>query len=372
MSEMAALLAKPGVSMEGLADWEAANEIMLERGWGDGLPMVPPTRERVEKMLQYCERPWDEPVAAIPPRNGAATPLRLAANAVMAGCLPEHFPVLLLAIEAMCEKSFNLYGIQTTTHPCAPLVIMNGPIAKELDINSGHNAFGPGRRSNASLGRAVRLALVNIGGAVPQVGDMATLGQPGKYSFWVAENETANPWEPLHVERGFSADTTTVTVVGADSPQNINDHESITAIGLLKMIAGAMANTGSNNVHYHGEPLLVVGPEHAAAIAAEGYSKADVKRYIYENARVPLGRFSDENIERRMRIKFPEQFANAGPDALVPLCARAEDVMVVVIGGAGKHSAHLPTFGVTRAVTRALTLRDGRLATSVRDFLHCP
>ncbi len=370
MSEMARLLRTPGVSMEGIADWEAANELMMARGWGDGLPIVPPTLERVERMLEYCDRPWDQSVAAIPPRNGAATPLRIAANAVIAGCRPEYFPLLLLAIEAMCEKQFNLYGIQTTTHPCAPLVIMNGPVAKELDINSGHNAFGPGRQSNATLGRAVRLALLNIGGAVPQVGDMATLGHPGKYSFWVAENEAANPWEPLHVERGFSAATTTVTVVGADAPHNINDHESITAVGILKMVVGAMANTGSNNVHYHGEPLVVLGPEHAAAIMREGYSKADVKRYIYENARVPLGKFSDENITRRMRLKFPERFANAGPDALVPLCARAEDVMIIVMGGAGKHSVHIPTFGVTRSVTRALKLSDGRPAASVEEFRH--
>jgi hypothetical protein len=368
MTEMAKLLGRPGISMEGLADWEAANELILANGWGDGLPVVPPTAERVEKMLAWCDRPWDVAVAPIPPRNGAATPLRIAANAVMAGCRPEHFPVLLAAIEAMCQPAVNLYGLQTTTHPCAPLVIMNGPIAREIGINCGHNAFGPGNQGNATLGRAVRLCLLNIGGAQPQVGDMATLGHPGKYAFWVAENEAANPWEPLHVERGFDASTSTITIVGADAPHNINDHESITALGILTMIAGAMATTGSNNVHYHGEPLLVMGPEHAAAVAREGYTKADVKRFLYEHAQVPLGRFSEENITRRMRLKFPERFAKAGLDAGVPLASCPEDFMIVVMGGAGKHSAHLPTFGVTRSVTWPITLQDGRHAASVQDF----
>jgi hypothetical protein len=152
MSEIARYLGTPGIAMEGIEDFEAATELCRERGWGDGLPIVPPTAHRVEKMLAYCDRPWDAPIAAIPPRNGAATPLRLAANAVMAGCRPEYFPLLMLAIEAMSEAPFNLYGIQATTHPVAPLVIVNGPIVRELDINGGHNAFGPGRQSNATIG----------------------------------------------------------------------------------------------------------------------------------------------------------------------------------------------------------------------------
>ena len=196
---MSGLLGAEGASLEAEDDFEQINQLCLERGWGDGLPIVPPTARRVEQMLTYCDRPWHEPVEKIAPRYGEATPLRLAANAVMAGCKPEYFPLLVLAIEAMCEEPFNLYGVQTTTHPCAPLVIVNGPVAGELRLNSGHNAFGPGTHSNATIGRAIRLALLNIGGAIPGLGDMATHGSPAKYAYCVAENEAVSPWPPLHV-----------------------------------------------------------------------------------------------------------------------------------------------------------------------------
>src|SRR5215471_453446 len=144
MTNLAELLKVPGASIEAEDDFDAVNALVNQRGWGDGLPVVPPTASRVAAMLAFCDRAADEPVAKVAPRYGEATPLRLAANAVMAGCRPEYFPLYLLAIEAMCEESFNLYGVQATTHPCAPLVIVNGPVAAELGINCGHNAFGPG------------------------------------------------------------------------------------------------------------------------------------------------------------------------------------------------------------------------------------
>ena len=367
MSHLAQLLTRAGNSIEADDDYEAIDTLYRDRGWTDGLPIVPPTAQRVQRMLAYCDRPWDEPIAAIPPRYGEATPLRLAANAVMAGCRPEYFPLVVLAIEAMCEKQFNLYGIQATTHPCSPLIIVNGPVARELGINSGHNAFGAGTQSNAAIGRAVRLALVNIGGAVSGAGDMSTFGSPAKYSYCIAENEAASPWEPLHVERGFPAVASTVTVVGAECPHNINDHESVTAQGILTMIAGTVAITGSNDVFYaeRGEPVIVLGPEHAATVAADGLSKADAKRFLYERAQLPLGRFSRENIERGLRIRFPERLAHAGPDVLVPMVRSPDDFMIVVLGGSGKHSAYIPTFGLTNAVTRALKFNNGELAPSV-------
>lgn len=368
MSALTALLDAPGASIEADDDFDAVNELCREKGWGDGLPLVPPSAQRVEAMLEWCDRAWDEPVAAIAPRYGAATPLRLAANAVMAGCRPEYFPLIITAIEALCEEPFNLYGIQATTHPVAPLVIVNGPVVQELGINSGHNAFGPGVQANAAIGRAIRLALVNVGGAIPGLGDMSTFGSPAKYTYCVAENEARNPWEPLHVERGFPREASTVTVVGGESPHNVNDHESLSGEGLLRMIAGTLAETGSNDIYYEGQPLIIFGPEHAEQVAADGYSKADVKRYFYENARFALGRLSHETIERRMRVKYAARFANAGLDAQVPMAQRAEDFMMIVLGGAGKHSAVVPTFGATRAVTRALKTRDGRFAKSVRDF----
>ncbi len=368
MSDLAELLKVKGASLEADDDFDAINTLYLERGWGDGLPIVPPTVRKVEAMLAYCDRPWNEPIAKMAPRYGEATPLRLAANAVMAGCEPRYFPLLMLAIEAMCEEPFNLYGVQATTHLCAPLVIVNGPVAAELDINSGHNAFGPGHRSNATIGRAIRLALVNIGGAIPTLGDMSTFGAPSKYSYLVAENEAASPWEPLHVERGLPRDSSAVTVVGAECPHNVNDHESISGEGILTTIAGTMGIAGSNDLYYAAQPVVVMGPEHAKTVAADGYSKADAKRFIQAHANLPLGKFSRENIERRLRVTFKEKYATAGMDAPVPLVQNAEDIIIAVIGGAGKHSAYIPTFGATKAVTRALKTRAGKFACSVEEF----
>jgi len=368
MSGLADLLKAPGASMGAVDDFEAINELYLEKGWSDGLPIVPPTAERVERMLDYCDRPWGEPIAEIPPRYGAATPWRLAANAVMAGCRPEYFPLVMLAVEAMCEESFNCYGIQATTHPCAALMIVNGPVARDLGINSGHNAFGPGWRSNATLGRAVRLAMINIGGAIPGSGDMATVGTPAKFSYCVAENEAASPWEPLHVERGFPLEASTVTMIAAEGPHNVNDHESISARGILTTIAGTIAITGANNVYNGGNPVVAISPEHAATIAAEGYSKADVKRFLFEHARLPLSRFSEENIKRRMFGKLGDRYASAGPDTLIPMVFAAEDFIVMVLGGAGKHTAYIPTFGTTLAVTRPLRHRDGRFVNSIAEL----
>ena len=368
MSDLAGMLEAQGALVDAEDDFEQINSLYLERGWSDGLPIVPPTVARVERMLAYCDRPWDEPVAKLPPRYGDATPLRLAANAVMAGCKPQYFPLILLTIEALCAEQFNLYGVQATTHSCAPLIIVNGPIAQELAINSGHGALGSGTQANATIGRAVRLALVNIGGAIPGVGDMATYGVPTKFTYCTAENEAASPWEPLHVERGFPATASTVTVYAAEPPHNINDHESTTAEGVLQTIAGTVATTGSNNVHNPlSEVVILFGPEHAATVAG-GYTKQQVKEYLYERARLPMSSFSRENIERRIRKNDPERYANAGPDMLVPMVQSPEKFIVIVVGGAGKHSAFIPPFGNEVSVTRALKRRDGAYAQSVEEF----
>lgn len=370
MSDLDTLLKAPGAGLEAEEDFESINELFREKGWSDGLPIVPPTAQRVKEMLAYCDRPPGEPVGLMAPRYGAATPLRLAANAVMAGCRPDYFPILMLAVEAACDEKFNLYGVQATTHQCAVMILANGPVAKELGINAGHNAFGPGHRANATIGRAMRLAQVNIGGAIPGSGDMSTFGSPGKYTYCAAENEAESPWEPLHVELGFPAEASTVTVYSAEGPHNVNDHESVSGEGLLKMIAGTVAMTGSNNVYYEGAPLVICGPEHAATIARDGYSKADAKRYLYEHARVPLGSFSTDNIERRMRQwpVYKGEFARTGMDAQVPVIKRPDGVHIVVVGGAGKHSAFVPTFGASEPITRALRRRDGALVRSIAEL----
>jgi hypothetical protein len=209
---------------------------------------------------------------------------------------------------------------------------------------------------------------VNIGAAIPGTGDMATTGTPAKFTFCVAENEDNSPWDPLHVELGFPREASAVTVIAAEGPHNVNDHESLNAEGILTMVAGTMAITGSNNPYYPGQPLLAFGPEHAATVANDGMSKADVRQWLFEHATLPLSRFSKETIERRFRRKLASEYAEAPLDAPVRMFAKPEDLVIIVTGGAGKHSQYVPTFGNTRAATRVLKRADGTLAKSIHDF----
>ena len=329
-------------------DQERFDDYLAEMGWGDGLPAVPPTPARVDAMLAATLFDADHELGVMPPRQGVATVDHVAVNAVMAGCRPEHFPVVVAAVEAVLDPAFNLFAVQATTHPCSPLLIVNGPITERLGINARYGAFGPGFRANATIGRAMRLVLLNVGGAAPGVLDRSTQGAPSKYSFCVAENESESPWEPLQVERGFDAGQSTVTVVGCESPHNINDHVSTAADGILTTITGSLANMGSNNAYLHGGPVLALGPEHAAIVASEGLSKDDVRRHVFDHARIPR-----EIWERGGMAKMTsDPFAD---DDLVPIISRPEDLIVIVLGGFGRHSSWLPTFGdSTQAVTRPI------------------
>ncbi|HEY7654460.1 MAG TPA: hypothetical protein VIG07_16715 [Methylomirabilota bacterium] len=324
---------------------------VMERGWGDGMPMIPATAERVAAMLAATRRPPGDLVAVLPPRLGRATVERVAVNAVLAGALPEHLPVILAAVEAVGQPAFNLQAVQTTTHPCSPLVIVNGPVAARLGVNGAGNALGQGHRANAVIGRALRLVLQNTGGARPGREDRATQGHPGKYSYCVAENEAASPWEPLSVERGFPREISTVTVCASEAPHNINDHGSSTPEGILTTVAGTAATVGSNNIYLGGEPLVMMGPEHAATVAGGGWSKADFKRALWERAQVPLSCFDPSNLDR-FSVIYPAGFKDRPPESLVPIAREWSDIMVVVAGGAGKHSVLIPTFGATRSVTQ--------------------
>jgi hypothetical protein len=312
-----------------------------DRGWTDGLPIVPPTEARVREFLEQTARDPREVVGVLPPRQGEATIEKIAANAVMAGCRAEYLPVVLATIEALADPLFNLDSVQATTHPVAPLIVVNGPIARAIGLQAGYNAFGQGFRANVTIGRAVRLVLMNIGGGLPGAGDRATQGSPAKIAYCVAENEAESPWEPLHVEAGLSRDTSTVTVFGAEGPHNIQDHFSNTALGVLRTVAGAMGQAGSNNLLGRGGPLLSLGPEHAATIAKEGYTKQQVKEFLFEHARFPLKRLGLEY--QRQQI---ERWSVAdASDTMIPIVRRPEDLSVIVVGGAGKHSCWQPTFG---------------------------
>ncbi len=338
---------------------EAVQRLFYIRGWTDGFPIVPPTEERVVKMLEIWNGDPDEVVGLVAPRRGEATVKKIAVNAVMAGCLPDHMPVVIAATRAMIQSEFGLYGLQTTTHPCTVLVLVNGPLADSLEINAGYNAMGQGKMANAVIGRTIRLILMNIGGGSPGVLDRSTMGSPAKYSFCFAENEGQSPWEPLHVERGFPKTQSTVTVCGVEGPHNVNDHGSQTGKEVLLTIAGVLATSGTNQLYMGGEPLIVLGPEHAATVAKSGFSKLDVKRYLFEKARIPVHQISHGNMERFQKI-WPQRFANQPEGACIPISETPEDIMVVVTGGMGRHSAVIPTFGATKAITLAITDKDGK------------
>jgi hypothetical protein len=272
----------------------------------------------------------------------------------MAGAAPQHFPILAAAVRALGEEKLNLKALQTTTHPCAVMMLVNGPIVEAAGLNATYNLMGQGRLANAALGRALRFVLLNIGGASPGVLDRSTMGTPAKFSFCFAENAADNPWPPLHVERGFQADQSTVTVAGVEGPHNVNDHYGMTAEEVLLTVAGTIAVTGCNNSYLGGEILVVLGPEHTEVIARDGFSKDDVKRFLMEHAIVP-GHHISEPQGRAMAARVPERFI--GPDWRqgARMFSGTDEVMVVVAGGAGRHSAVIPSFGSTRSVTVPIT-----------------
>jgi hypothetical protein len=310
---------------------DAVLEAFVERGWCDGLPIVPPTEERVRIMLADADR--TRSLGPMPPLWREATLELLAINAVMAGCRPEYFPVIVAAVEAMLDPGFNLYGVQATTHPVAPLVIVNGPYARRIELHGGSGCFGPGFRANATIGRAVRLILMNVGGGWPGRHDMATQGSPAKFSYCIAENEEASPWDPL-------AAGDTVTVYGGEAPHNVNDHVSTAAAGILTTVAHTAATLGSNVGWYLSQSqwLVVLGPEHAQTVAADGLGRADVQRFVYEHARLPLrtlklgGMWGAQDWPAWM-------MALRDDEARPPRVPSPEDVLVTAAGGPGKHSS---------------------------------
>jgi hypothetical protein len=302
-------------------------------------------------MLKGTQRDPLEILGVLSPRQGEATVEAVAANAVMAGCEPRHLPVVIGAIEGVAQPPLNLDGVNATTHPCAVFVLVSGPIARQARVHGGAGCFGPGFPANAAIGRAVRFVLLSVAGATPGKGDRATQGSPAKFAFCAAEREDASPWPPFHTTRGFSPGDSVVTVFACEGPHNIQDHGSNTRDGVLQTVAGAMGQAGSNNILALGEPILALGPEHAATIAAEGFSREDVQRYLFEHARYPAAKLSREFREMvRDRIQ--------GGDPAQPLADQLAiadspaSIHVFVAGGPGKHSAWMPTFGgMTRPVS---------------------
>ena len=342
--------------------WEAINDWFLEHDLTDGMPIVPPTVTRVRAMTDYVEQQlgWkaDEVLGTLAPKYGAATVEKVAANAVMAGCRPDYMPVLIACVQGVADPRFNLDSVQTSTHPTSPLPIVNGPVCKAIDLNWGYNYTGSLSRSTTTIGRALRLCMTNIGGTPGSV-NIHTQGHISRFTHVIAENEAENPWEPLSVELGFEPGTSTVTVVPSCSPALIDDNGgSQTAKDLLKTFANSIAYVGNRNTNGEGQPLIIFGPQHARLLANGGYSKAEVKRFIWERARVRCGDIPPGNL-----VSYSDQihklYTDVDPDYGIPIAGKPEDIFLVVMGGTGTHSLSVQTRLASAVVTIPILRKDG-------------
>lgn len=337
-------LRKPGCSSKAAIDPEIAAAIasqraddemeeMFERGWTDGLPVVPPTPDRVAAMLGEAD--GSVSLGPVPPSMGEATLERVAACAVLAGCRPEYFPVVVAAARAVLDPAFNLHGQAVTTQPAGQLVVVNGPVRQAIGLNSGMGALGPGFRANLTIGRAVRLLVTLCGGGMPGAMDRATLGQMGKVGFCIAEDEEVSPWQPLHVERGFEPGQSVVTVIGSDAPLSISDHRSRTPEDLAWVLAWAAASAWSTNWWPLAEPsVFVICPEHAEMFRAAGWSKQRLRQFMFDAVRKPAAELR--------RGETTPVVAAADPAAEIPKWTSPEAIVLLVAGGeAGRYSAVL-------------------------------
>jgi thiol-disulfide isomerase/thioredoxin len=331
---------KPGCAAKSTLDAEALEamrggfdelEEMFERGWTDGLPVIPPTPGRVQAMLGG--RDGSECLGEVPPGMGAATLERIASCAVLAGCRPDYFPVVLAAARAALEPAFNLAGQAVTTQPAGQVLIVNGPVGDAIGLNGSIGALGPGWRANMTIGRALRLLVTLTGGGYPGRLDRATLGHVGKLAMCFAEDEEVSPWEPLHVERGFGRERSVVTLLAADAPLSISDHRSASPQELARVLGWAAAATWSPNWWpLGGHSLFVICPEHASLFAAAGWDKQRVREHIFEAVQRPA---------RELRWGETTPLVNgAADDRPIHKWDSPADIILVVAGGeAGRYSA---------------------------------
>jgi hypothetical protein len=334
-------------------DWPAAIEGHFEHGWTDGLPVVPATEDAVRRFLDAAGRAPGDVVFREATRRRTVTAEKVAINAVLAGCRPEYMPVLLAALDAMADPAFTLHGAITSTGGSAILVVVNGPIRRRLGLNAGGNVFGPGCRANATIGRALRLIILNCLGAQPGILDRSTQGHPGKYTYCIAELEEESPWAPLHVERGFARETSAVTVFAAEGPHNVLTHYGHDAEAIVVTLADVMAGLGSFSA---GQSFVVLAPEHVQILVRDGWTKARLREQLYARARRTTA-----DLKRAGKVPGPVEpgdetrwvHRGTGPD----------DIEILVAGGpAGGHSAFIPSWSrdrlslvVSRAIERSET-----------------
>jgi len=323
----------------------------FDHGVSDGLPVVPPTRARVSRAVEMSGRDGSELVAEVPPNYGRATVEKIAVNAVMAGCRPEYLPVVIAAVDAICDPAFDLHGVSATTNAPTPLVVINGPVRGKLGVNCAAGVFGPGWRANATIGRAVRLVCVNLGGARPGVVSMSTLAHPGRYTYCIGEHEEVSPWTSLAVEHGFAPDDSTVAVLAADAPLTVYDQRSRTAPDVLATIAGSLAVVESHKMTHWGDTLVVLGPEHAQIVGDDGWDKPRIRRFLWERLQRPVcelvpGRDGGDGLPEHVLRKFPHPETDT---TMIPKFREPDNLKIVVAGGtAGRFSAIVPGWSFAR------------------------
>jgi hypothetical protein len=314
-----------------VASFEEAIELYHAKGWSDGLPVVPPTEERVRAFVEASGRGAQEVLGVIRERARAMTVEKVAINAVMAGCLPDYMPVLVAAVEAMSTARFNLHACAASTGGSAPLLIVNGPAVKALGFNAGVNVFGQGWRANATVGRAVRLVIQNVCAGTPGVMDKSTLGHPGKFSYCIAENEDG-PWTPLHVERGLAAERSAVTVFAGEAPHYVRNDSGGSPEAILLGVADVLASANQANGCY----VVVLCPEHMQVVVQSGWTKRDIRGYLHEQAARPVAA-----LKRGGRVPGPVEPKDE--TTLRRFVESPDDLLVVVAGGsAGGFSAVVP------------------------------
>ena len=337
-------------------DFSGGNGALEELGWTDGLPVIPPTEALVDAMLRGSTRAPNEVLGRMEPLKGTVTVEKVAANAVMAGCRPEYFPVVLASVRAVLQPDFHVGSTACTTGGAAPLIIVNGPIAGRLGISGGTACFGGNIKANATIGRALRLVMRNLGGAKPDGMEKSTQAWPGKIACCFAENEARSPWEPLHVERGHPADASTVTVVAVRGIYSLTEGRQTSGEGVLETLVASMRYVGSpiyHQMHINSLPVIVaLCPEHAEEIARAGFDRRAVRTYIHEHARMPV------RVLRDRAYYAPNAWTGlvdeSDPDAMVPIVTSPDRIILVVAGGDGRHSSWMPAWGVCRGATEVI------------------
>lgn len=331
-----------------------AARLYLARGWTDGLPVVPPTLARVREMLTFCDAKASDVLGEVEPLKGLATIEKIAANAVMAGCRADYFPVVLAAVQAVLDPGFNLRGLQTTDENAAPLIVVNGPIATALDINGSFGALGPGWRANATIGRALRLVLNNIGGGWPGAVSFAGLGHAGRYTMCIAENEAQSPWPSLHNGMNITSDASAVTLFRAETAINVT--------GGLAEIASVMGSAASAfQILWSGIATVLLSPATAASLARNDMSRADVAEWLWRHGRWPAEQWRASWLYRTVASpeRWPEWVHSSAAEGAIAPTARPEDIAIVVAGGDIPIAQHVycPSWGFPPArITRPIVL----------------